>query len=373
MGELGRLRQIPYADPKTGRTVYSINMQGRSVRHHGYSANEWTHDSKKIVVNVVYDRLKTADLCDIVLFDTENMTETVLRSNVAAGSGNLSHNDIYFYRGGIYNSSLTTETLCHQIYSVDLKTLEEKKIFDQPYAICIDRPISVTNDGKMLGIAVGADKRIISTVDTLTEEVKNVFNQNLTYIFDEKMLHVQINPKNPEYILFCRGGANCMSDWIWVLNTKTGDCRNIFKHQLTKDGRNGEDVGHEVWSHDGEWVWFVKYSHSQYFGGNRPAGIYRVSRNGDHYRCINSDYDYWHVGVSPDGRFIAADVRPVNDITKIVLIDTETGKSELLCEFYVVAHSVWGHPHPTFSPDGKKISFFYSSPDGMESVGYVHV
>lgn len=131
--------------------------------------------------------------------------------------------------------------------------------------------------------------------------------------------------------------------------------------------RHVEYVGHEVWAYNGSGMYVVKYPHSP----DKPTGVYFVDKTGERARLVNGDYPYWHVGVSPDGRYAAADTQEPG-ISQIVLIDIAGGRSELLCEMPCRGIHP-GHPHPSFSPDSRKVTFTYADEQDVLCVGIIDI
>jgi Tol biopolymer transport system component len=128
-----------------------------------------------------------------------------------------------------------------------------------------------------------------------------------------------------------------------------------------------EYVGHEIWAFDGSGLYFVKYAHSP----DKPTGVYFADKRGERHAFVNGDYTYWHVGVSPDDRYAAADTQEPGR-SRIVLIDTATKQSKLLCE--LPCRGVHpGHPHPSFSPDSRKVTFTFSDEQDTLWVGVMDI
>jgi len=57
-----------------------------------------------------------------------------------------------------------------------------------------------------------------------------------------------------------------------------------------------------------------------------------------------------------------------NPMSGILLVDTQTGRQEVICRF-PRGQKHPAHPHPSFSPDGKKIAFTLAAgPDSHVAV-----
>ena len=96
---------------------------------------------------------------------------------------------------------------------------------------------------------------------------------------------------------------------------------------------------------------------------------------GKHKEYLNDEYQYWHCAASPaNDRFIVADTNNNGDGTvEIVLIDRYTGEATLLCKPRLGYWQHPGHAHPSFSQDGKKISFAMKTPNDVIGTGWMDI
>lgn len=170
--------------------------------------------------------------------------------------------------------------------------------------------------------------------------------------------HAMINPKYPNLVLYSYDGSSEATTFgrINLFNRST-----MFKGELYKQHKNssggattGEAIGHEAWTPDGDYIVAVKYRRDTNVG---KSGIVRMDKNGENIEYINDDYKYWHCDASADGRWIVAEsTMEEDDYVKIVLIDSKTGKSQIIAYQPTFAEDP-GQPHANFSPDGKKVTF----------------
>lgn len=232
--------------------------------------------------------------------------------------------------------------------------------------------VQTTNDGKFYSLTGENDPftMAICDVENDTWDIRtfeDFFGPGTT-----RTTHVMINPVYSNLIIFCHeGGASVDLDRLWLHNTETGKYENIYRQYTNlKNEVQGEHVGHESWTMDGETIVGVKYRLAGASLGR--SGIYRINKYGDDREYIDADdFDFWHCHPSPDGRWIVADTK-IDSLGKgrIVLIDAKTGKS------HVVAYPrIWwqdpNQPHAQFSSDGKKVTFTTSRRkiDGQEIWG----
>jgi glycosyltransferase involved in cell wall biosynthesis len=101
-----------------------------------------------------------------------------------------------------------------------------------------------------------------------------------------------------------------------------------------------------------------------------PRGLYQVWPDG-RARCVSDGDQDWHCDISRDGRWAVIDTSgvygwnaPSIDAlpgnSDIILIDMQSGQRHFL------ARTTWGgpqHPHPIFTPDGRRVLFHRSTYD----------
>jgi len=252
------------------------------------------------------------------------------------------------------------------IHKVTVRKITENKM------ICLgDRPwgyqIHPTRDGKFLSIT-GDD----GNYEILIYDVEKGTWETISKKFPSPNTvanHAMINPVYNNLVLFAHEGtATQVFDRMWIYDRNTGEFYNVFKqYNNMTTTTTGEAVGHESWTADGENIVAVKYKEPNNIG---KSGIIRMNKYGGEREYLNDDYDYWHCSASPDGRWIVADAKLVDSKTKIVLIDSKTGKSYVVAEPKAGTNDPW-QPHPQFSPDGKKVTFsmIYRQNSGSDVLG----
>ncbi|MBD2865639.1 TolB family protein [Paenibacillus oceani] len=342
-----------YRDPITGTLIRTIGIQGSHVTHQYVSCMSWLTDNRHLVLCVDIDENLRGRFAR---FDTESGEGEIIDSLTWA-SGVVSRQNTFYYLQGD-----------HRIYAANLVTGETFVVCSKP-GVVFKEPLSVNDDGSRLGVywcsGSGGDYTI-GWVDTATGEVHAAVQPGFAEPYPVAN-HAQVNPAYSNLLFFAHeGSAHHIPDRIWSVDTGTGLSLNLYVQRSMPDGSLGEYVGHEVWSHDGEKLYFVNYPHSPL----RTAGIYYASKDGAVSGLVSDAFPYWHVGVSPDGRWAAADTMPDRSRSKIVLIDLATGAAEVLCDIRCGDRHP-GHPHPTFSPDGSKVTFAYMNDEGDIGVGIV--
>jgi len=265
----------------------------------------------------------------------------------------------------------------HNMYLLDLTTFRRERILHEPEGTIGDPP-SISLDGSRVvyyviypaienryftdlnSVIFALDVDPVTLKPTGEPRVIEAFpgRKGTTYADNPRdqvhVNHCQINPANKDHISYAHEFHGCNVDGslyksrLWqVMVDGTG--KRPFVRQWPGDG-----FTHEVFGPKG---------HSLYFISN--GGIYCTDFTSGQKKLLvdASNYGACHMSVSPDERFIAADLwlnegtdKHGNPISGILLADTATGDHRILCKFPRL-HRHPGHPHPNFSPDGRKIAF----------------
>jgi len=166
--------------------------------------------------------------------------------------------------------------------------------------------------------------------------------------------HCQINPANKDHIAYAHEFGWAPTDGsiaktrLWQAMVDGSDNRPLDRQ------KPGEGHTHEVFGPKGKSLYFVS-----------SGAVWAVDFDTGKKRLIFEAPDHCpgHITVSPDERWIAADMwanegtdSHGNPMSGILLVDTKTGEQRVLCRF-PRGKSHPAHPHPNFSPDGRKIAF----------------
>lgn len=343
-----------FTDSLTGITIRAIGKEGADTGHNYFTVMSWMSDSRQIVLCTEINEQKTGVY---VRVDTDTGASEVIRGRMGWGRALVSSDDkLYCYDGP-------------HIYEHDLVTGESRTVCSLEPDSVVYGPLSITNDGTVMGIYWRKGEQwIIGTVETatgcVTEAVKPLFAEPYPIAN-----HAMVNPENRHLVFFAHEGrTEHVPDRIYMVDTLSGETRNAFRQKRKETGELIEYVGHEMWAADGESLYFVKYPHSPL----KPTGIYRVHKQGGDAEWINGDFPYWHVSLSPDGRWAVSDTIERTDTSKIVLINLADRTSRLLCEL-----PMWrehpGHPHPSFSPDSQKVCFTFADENQRLWIGIIDI
>lgn len=265
----------------------------------------------------------------------------------------------------------------HNLYLLDLDTGKRERILHEPEGTIGDPP-SISMDGTRIAYYViypAVENRfftdlnsVIFVLDVDPATLKPVSEPRVVVAFPGRkgstyadnpndrvhVDHCQINPCNKDHISYAHEfhGRNVdgslLKTRLWQIMAD-GTANKPFCRQ-----NPGEGHTHEMFGPKGKTVYFasIGYVFSVDFDSGEKTMV-----------CDARKYGACHIAVSPDERWIAADMwlgegndEHGNPISGILLVDTKTGKQAVVCKFpRLQSHP--GHPHPNFSPDGTKIAF----------------
>lgn len=292
---------------------------------------------------------------------------TFIRTDLNTGE------DEVIFENGIWPEFMVRgENLYHvEKNAIRVTSLKEKTtvtLWETPYPL--GGPVYITNDEMYGSVCWKYEDNSFSVgrVNLKTGIQEEFCRKSFPWPYTD-VSHCMVNPRNPDQIFFCHeGDCNYITNRLWLVDKKTGIAKNIFHQKIDSDGGNGEACGHECWSADGKGLYFIKYISATI----PPRGVWYYDIAAGEARPVASGGEYWHVGVSPDGNHLAADTQVPGSESDVVLISQASGREIPL----VRAKTNWRHPthpHPVFSPDGKKVCFTMLNEAGYTCVAIVEL
>ena len=333
-----------------GTPYRTLNEAGKNVAH-SYVTNECFDGADAIVTA----RLKSLDSqhCTYVRTDLVTGEEEVIFEHGVWPEFTVKNGKLYHTEGRILRVT-------------DIRTKKSKDLWEAPYPLA--GPVFVTNDEKYGSACWKYEDRSFSLgrVNLETGIHEEFCRKSFPWPYTDAS-HCMINPVNPDQIFFCHeGDCNYITNRLWLIDRKAGTVNNIFRQKMDSEGGNGEACGHEHWSADGKGLYFIKYISATVL----PKGVWYCDIESGEARSVASGGAYWHVGVSPDGNRLAADTQVPGEQSDVVLIDQKAGTEIPM----VRGKTNWKHPchpHPVFSPDGKKVCFTMLNEEGNTCVSIV--
>jgi oligogalacturonide lyase len=162
---------------------------------------------------------------------------------------------------------------------------------------------------------------------------------------------------------FCGDGSGTIRFSGGALDALPMDHHQAF-WVIEEDGTNlrvpleqdpNEDVTHDSWLGDSREILHIRCTNDR-DTEIYPSQIRAVHVDTGAVRVIARQGSYWHCSSMPDS------TRAISDTNwpqrGLVLIDVEKGTERMLCWPGESGGATgWGHPHPSFSPDGSHVCF----------------
>ena len=329
-----------------------------NVYHYSYgypTENKWI-DNKTVILArsqspYISKKLDSKSENELVSVNTDDGSVSQLCCGVTEWLDYLAYKDNVYY--------VKNDTLCR----INAKNKQEEvlaKLFGAGFP-------HITNGGKYMSL-FNSDITPSHFYRYSTEQGRLEFLFTKEFPAPNKIAnHGMICPTDKDIFFFAHeGDTRAVSDRLWLYDQKSKSEKNIAKQRIDSDGKILDCFGHEAWARDGSGIYFVKYSESE-----GPSGICFYDINTQKCKLLFSKYDYWHVSVSPCGKYLAADTRGKNGESGIVLIDVWEGKERLIDSVTVTFRHPC-HPHPSFSPESDRLLYHFEK-NGMTSVRITNI
>jgi len=321
-----------------------------------YTANKWIDNSAFVAARSKNERIASSKAeVELVKISLETGEKTVLCNDAIGNTSYVVHQNFVYYANanGKQVKEIDTNT-------GEITVIYEDEFYPDDQSIKISMP-EKTNDGKFLSIFynIKGKETLFAVIDVEKRTAKKLCEKVFSEPFSVAN-HGMICPSDPRIIFFAHeGDTRYVSNRLWIYDDRTGQMYNLAKQNLDINGNLGDCFGHESWAPDGKGMYFVKYPVSPV----PPRGICYVDLNTRETKLLYSAFPYWHVGVSPDGRFLLADT--VIDYTEsdVIVIDQNDKTETFIDNVKVDTHP--RHPHPQMSPDNKTVLYTAIDENGM--------
>ena len=336
-------------DKKTKRNYWLIEESNGHVAHSYVTAS--CFDGNDAVVTA---RMKK----------TDDFTCSYVRTDLKTGEERVIFDQGKWPQFLVWNHKLY-HFLEAAVLETDMETMVTKQIFKGEQELC-GIP-SITKDGRFLSLSFRNEDHTTSVclLEKETGICKELIRKKFPHPY-EWITHDMVNPMDEKTCFFCHEGDCCyVTNRMWLIDTIEKEAEVFFHQKMDQEMGNGEPCGHEMWSPDGEGMYFVKYISATIL----PRGVCYIDKNTKRAESIADSFPYWHVGVSPDGVHLAGDTQiEGQNYSDIVLINREKKTERKLLRVPITGiHPC--HPHPVFSPDGKKLCFTMKNEKGNLAVG----
>jgi oligogalacturonide lyase len=164
---------------------------------------------------------------------------------------------------------------------------------------------------------------------------------------DFQVGHCQAHPTMSGIISYCQETGGDAPQRMWITNGDGSGNRPFYAETYN------EWVTHEVWWTADRMLFTIWPKNAQM--RLKPYGIASISV-ADFSHQLHDQFPYWHVCGTPDGQFAIGDTFE----GQLFVIDVRSSKRRLLTENHR-PRGATNHPHPSISPDGKRVLFVSSS------------
>ena len=336
-------------DKRTGASIRQMTDHP-AISHNLYFSNpSWTPDGKSIVFTSY--RSGKPDL-----FKMDEAAGTITQLTDTPGFGGFAACPSRDGQRVFYNAG-------GQVRAVDLDTLEESVLAD--FGSGSAGGCSLSSDGARLMTSLHRDgTSAVVAVETDGTGFRVVREP------PRAVGHVQVCPVDPDLILY----SSDVNQRMWEVRIDGSAERALFVHDKSVW------ITHETFLGHSDEVMFVHW----------PYALRGIRAGEDEDRTIAS-FNAWHPSPRADGSLIVCDTTCPD--VGLQLIDPKTGKHETLCfpgssnggsqwaktvpeddqkTRPATYGPQWSHPHPSFSPDGKRV-IYTSDRTGVSQIYVVDV
>lgn len=334
--------------------IIQIKDDNYHYTHGYYTDNVWIDNDSFIASRSIYQNIDRKEREQVIVNLKEGKIEPLneLKGCIA-----------YIVKDGIVYFATAGQVKAFNTADKSLRIICENPYYSIEYdkpdkSIRIEKgflhQLSITNNGKYLsGFSADEGKPTkFYVINIQSGEMDLVLEKAFEKPFDVTN-HGMICPEDENLLFFAHEGITFyVSNRLWLYDIKQKTARNIAKQKLDADGNLGDCFGHEMWAPDGKGLYFVKYICSPV----PPKGICYVDTETGKVDLLYSGFKYWHVGVSPDGRYLVSDTQAAINRSEVILIDREDNTETLIDTARIYGQHPC-HPHPQISRDNSKIIY----------------
>lgn len=236
----------------------------------------------------------------------------------------------------------------HEVWSVDLETLEQKKIGDLPAGGQITGHLTASESGRLACSYHLANKIYALVILDPGKEAE------IVYQTDFRLGHAQICPTDENLIFYIHETEGDAFQRTWMFDVKERYVRPYYVEHPN------EWITHEVWAADGSEMAFMKL----------PGHILIGDKDGRHFDEAAWSEQLLHPCLSRDRKWICADRISYLGTTVqegIVLVERSTGKTKLIATTGSCKTGA-DHQHPSFNRAGNMILFNNPDENGIAQV-----
>ena len=378
VGTKGIYAPTSVSNSPSGRTWEYLNFGGKPAIRPYVTEQGWNRDGTKFIFSS-YDTMQSTDATTgaattvpnpdtFVLYEYDIENNIVRQLDTGISANNQSLTAIVTPDDYIYYAKADGKT-----WKMNWLTYEKEQTKANTGGT-----MSITNDGEWV-TGYGGSGHLVYRQNTktgVTEQLSINYAKNVWLQLDNNLNgkgHPMINPEYPDLMFFCHEGTTTVvPDRLWYGNFDTGEVYNMFLQAGDENTVNTKETsGHEVWSYDGEYMYWVKYTYDQNLN---QSGLMRMDKFGSNREYINGDYAFWHCYPSMDNNFVVGDtnkslVSGDKKPHKIVIVNTNSYKSTVIAEFKSEDTNHPNQPHPHISINNYSVSWQLMK-NGVTCIGW---
>jgi oligogalacturonide lyase len=309
-----------YKDPVTGYVIKQFtNGKERSSKLY-FTTENFTSDSKYFFCSRVQDG-----------------KHGIYRVEYATGDMELALDGEYTHFGMDYNNDLAYVRKGESVYRFETLTGKLTEVGVLPPGRCTGH-FSVSKSG-----LIWSSYQLANKIYALVVLDPKKGSSEVVWKDDHVLGHCQACPGDDESVMYIHETTGDALQRIWMFDYPTRTVRPYFVE------KEGDWITHEVWTADGDYLYFMRYPHH----------IMRGTRDGHNFKVMAESTQYLHSAPDRSGKWITAD--RVTGVymgwkNQIMLINAETGAEEILANL-VEPKTGGEHYHPSFNRTGSVVLF----------------
>jgi oligogalacturonide lyase len=343
----------PQQDPETGRRFSVVTGGVGNNTHIYFNRANFTGDSKYLIFRS--DRTGSWQIYAYDLAGQRLRRLTEAAQNPGRPSIDPVRPLLYYTQGD-------------EVHRLHIETLEDTVIYRHPTpAGGTFLLMDISGDGQYLGfMEIGPyDKLDDITADFVRRFearplssfwIATADGAKVWKVHEEKrhLQHLLFCPTDPTTLMYCHEGPwSRVEQRLWLMRWDGTQIRPL-RYQETPDLA----IGHEYWCADGRHVDYVRQRKGC------PTAVCRIDTLSGQ-ESVLTHHNFSHFISDRTGTLIVGD-----DATHVTLLNVPSGTLQPLVRHHqalTIANTLF-HPHPAFSPDGKRIVFCRKDEQGRNDV-----
>ncbi|MBE6561728.1 MAG: oligogalacturonide lyase [Ruminococcaceae bacterium] len=355
--------KVTYADPNTGAEITRLTGWRANSNHLYFTNNSFYDGGQRIVFES--DRGNAVNLFSLELASGEIEQLTDLPPQPYPKDYGL---HVAFVDGA---NAVCVFFVDRVLYRLDIRTKSLEPLYEMPEGYG-NHILSVTADGGHVLTSIHERPQLKPGKDPFRQMFEAHPHSMILRIpmaggaaqviweEDTMLAHVNASPVDPDLFTFCHEGPWALVDHrLWLGRISTGKIIKLHPCEA------GENIGHEYWFADGQWIGYHGIK-----GDRKQLG--RVSPDGKTDLAYAFPFQTGHI-FSRDEHLVVGDgTRDGKYLRLWRLIGDGYEQPRALCAHNCSCKRQRAHVHPALTPDGKSV-LYTSDETGYEQVYLVRI